>query len=172
VVLEVELSLLSTLNHTAFVKQLKQAIPFLVKSKVGYLEKFISGLSRGGTVISIIFIGAADTGKWYMDEKSQSVDLWAIWGVAIATGVAAAAAYNATAALTVIIFAGTIVSGSIVLIVGAGIVASVGVAWYIGTLMDEHNIKQNLIEWLRAIEGKEENKVQSIALEGIRKGIL
>ena len=162
-----------TLNHTAFGKQLKQAIPFLVKSKVGYLEKFISGLSRGGTVISIIFIGAADTGKWYMDEKSQSVDLWAIWGVAIATGVAAAVAYNATAALTTAIVVGlTGAAASMVLVVGIGVIASVAVAWAVGELINEYQVKENLIEWLRAIEGREENKVQSIALEGIQKGIL
>ncbi len=144
-----------TLGHTAFDKQLKQAIPFLVKSKVGYLEKFISGLSRGGTVISIIFIGGADTAKWYFDKKSQDVDLWAIWGVAIATGVIAAAAYNATAALTATALAGTAAAGSIVLTIGIAVVASVWVAWEVAKVMNEYKIKENLIGWLRTMETEE-----------------
>ena len=144
-----------TLGHTAFDKQLKQAIPFLVKTKVGYLEKFIAGLSRGGTVISIIFIGGADTAKWYFDKKSQSVDLWAIWGVAIATGVIAAVAYNVTATVTAAILTATAVAaGSIVLTVGFGVIASVAVAWAVGSLLKEYKVKENLINLLRELDAE------------------
>ena len=156
-----------TLGHTAFDKQLKQAIPFLVKSKVGYLEKFISGLLRGGTVISIIFIGGADTAKWYFDKKSQNVDLWAIWGVAIATGVIAAAALTAGALI------GTAMAGSIVLTVGIAVIASVWVMWEVGKLMHEYKIKENLIKWLRILESeKSEEEIISSPLESVYRGMM
>jgi len=160
------------LGQTEFAKQLKQAIPFLVKVKVGYLEKFISGLSRGGTLISILIIGGTDTAKWAIDEQSQNVDLWAIWGVAIASGLAATAAYNITAAVTALLLAPTIFAGSVVITVGAGVLASVWVAYEVATLITEHKFKENLIDWLRTMEIGEERSIlnQSLSLESLSLG--
>ena len=106
------------------------------------------------------------------NKESQDIDLLVIWGVAIATGVIAAAAYNATAAATAIIFAGTAAAGSIVLVVGAAVLVSVLVTYAVGILIDEYKIKENLLSWLRAMNKVEETeeKIQAASLKSIYTG--
>ena len=142
-----------TLRYKDFAKQFKQAIPVLGKTKLGHLEKFIAGTSKGGTLFTVIFIGTIDTAKWAMDEKSEAVDLWAVWGIAAGKALATVAGYE----LGVMFATGVgtmlgMTTGLIVLTVGVGIVGAALLAYAVGTLLDSYRVQENLQNFLRDIE--------------------
>lgn len=106
-----------------------------------------------------------------MDEKSQAVDLWAVWGVVLVKVLAAQAGYALGVA-----FAGTLaflVKGTAIAIsvtVGVGLVFAVVVAYAVGIALDKYKVKENFITLLRSLETPQRDDADSLALQSLYMG--
>jgi len=156
-----------------FYEQFKRLVPWLQKSKMGFLEKYIAGASKGGVMLQIIFIGTIETGQWAMDEKSQAVDLWGIWGIAIGQGLIAGVGYS-VGAMTGTVLASAVgvgVSATLVVTVGVGILVAVVVSYGVAYLLDKYKVKENLKELLRSLESPKRDDSTSLALQSLYMGV-